>query len=262
MNNLNIHRIARLSKWTWTNDLPYYKKNGFKIFAMILLLTQMPNLRWALGGNGEGDFLMVLTLTMLVAALVFGSSYMFLSFEKSKDRFRELHMLPCSNMEKYLMRYVSSFLIYLVIIVASLVISDLLQYAVGLIVGREPLFLVMKKLPETLSNSSSEDSVGGSFFLMLALYVHTFYLLGANLFRNVKYGWVFTSILLTVLWIVCFYIISLILEGPTSQQLHDLVSNHLLSINLTLLALCVFNVWFSYKLFCGRQLIGRVINWI
>ena len=262
-----MHRISQLSRWTWTNDLPYYRMSALKAITIFILLMQMPNLRWAINHGNDDDFPVFFSLIMLIGGLIFGSSCMFLSFEKNNDRFRELHMLPCSNMEKYLVRYLTGFLINFVIILTSIIIGDLLQYVVGLIVQREPLSLVMVRLYEHFSQPSDNDSIGGSFLLMLGLYTHTVYLLGANLFRNVKYSWVFTSILFTILWIVCIYIFSLMLRpsveaGPISQQLHDLLSNHLLTINLMLLALSAFNVWLSYKLFCSRQLIGRWINWI
>jgi hypothetical protein len=81
--------------------------------------------------------------------------------------------------------------------------------------------------------------------------------MGANLVRNIKYGWVFSALTLLVVFILFIQIVN------PSDIFHDkgttghFINNNLALIDILLLALSALQAWLSYKLFCSRQLIGK-----
>ena len=102
--------------------------------------------------------------------------------------------------------------------------------------------------------------------MLLAIWVHTFFLFGANLFRSVKYSWVFTTLIIVAIiaLLVCVWSFgsSDAYENGYSfgQMVHNFLLNNAAVMYVVLPLLSVFNVVLSYLLFCRRQLIGRFIN--
>jgi H+/Cl- antiporter ClcA len=90
------------------------------------------------------------------------------------------------------------------------------------------------------------------------LWVHTFYIVGANFFRNIKFSWLFTSIVLFVLFLAGIYLLNSFVENGRQVTLY--IENHTWQFSFLFLALSIFHVWLAYRLFCRRQLVGRFFN--
>lgn len=254
--NFNMQRLGRFLRWTLVTDLLYFKKTMGSLLGGMIIIFQFINLfMWR--GDGFHFVYVVVSTLMLVVPLV-GSTYFFHSYLIWKDGIRDLFMLPASNLEKFLGRYILSVLVQVGLFFIGCVVGDILQYIVGLVVGREPLRFIFWDI---LSMISFQPTFSKEFFCttMLLLWMHTLYLLGANFIRNIKYNVVFPTLLLLLLFI---FVMMLLPDGGygKGRMMHQVVQNHGILIGCVLLAASIFNYMFSYRLFCRRQLIGRFIN--
>ena len=253
MNSLNISRTGKLLRWSVVNDRPYNRKMIATNLAVPALLFQVNNVAYLWGSKGDvSDLPEVLFYVCLLTTLLMGAAFMFMSFHDNRDAQRTLFVLPASNMEKYLVRYLYSWLMQMVLVVAGLLVADVLQYVVGLIIQRDVLSFVTARIVDTLSqppHSSPESS--GFCIVMLMVWIHSVYMLGANFFRHLKYSWVYTSLVLLTMLIICLVIVS-------PQVLKSAIS---VGTGFVLLALSLLNVWLSYRLFCRWQLKRKFVNW-
>ncbi|MBP5386732.1 MAG: hypothetical protein J6Y97_05005 [Prevotella sp.] len=261
MNNIfNIQRVERLSRWIIATDMPYYRRTAATTLAIILFILLIPTLHNFFGGDGSSvrDFPAAVMLFMLAAVFLLGGSYMMYSYSQRKEGLRELNLLPASNQEKFLMRYLLSFLSQLVICIGCILIADLVQYVVGWIIGRaEPNFFI----PVMFDVLGRFDNIPGPMVWCLFtqfLWVHTFYIVGANFFRNIKFSWLFTSIILFVLFLAGIRLLSYFVGSGRQVTLY--MEDHIWPFSFLFLALSIFHVWLAYRLFCRRQLVGRFFN--
>jgi uncharacterized membrane protein len=261
MNNIfNIQRVGWLSRWILATDMPYYRKSAATTLAVILFILLIPTLQYFFGGDREtaGEFPATVMLFMLAAVFLLGGSYMMYSYSQRKEGLRELNLLPASNQEKFLMRYLLSFLSQLVICIGCILIADLVQYVVGWIIGRSETCFFIPLMCDILSRF---DNIPGPMVWCLFtqfLWVHTFYIVGANFFRNIKFSWLFTSIVLFVLFLAGIYLLNSFVENGRQVTLY--MENHTWQFSFLFLALSIFHVWLAYRLFCRRQLVGRFFN--
>ena len=254
-NMFNLQRFRNLARWTWVMDKPYYLKSATSQAAIIAGLMQVPNLFFLISNDRDDSFLSLICFGFLFGSVVLGSSYMYMSFKDNPDGFRQLHMIPASNLEKFVLRYLMPFFIQVILAIVIVLAADTLQYLVGMAIGREPLRWAIADMLNASGTISHANAVKTIFVVMFLLWIHTAFMLGANLFRNVKYGMVFTLIAIFLL------AMAVIAVMPTSS-IRTLLNDHTLVISIIFAIINVFNVWFSYKLFCNRRHIGRFINWL
>ena len=256
----NIQRVGWLSRWIVATDMPYYRKTAATTLAIVIFITQIPNLQHVFGGENIGDFPAAVMLLMLAAVFLLGGSYMMYSYSQWKEGLRELHLLPASNLEKFVMRYVLSFLVQLVIVICSFLIADLLQYVVGWVIGKSDLQFFIPIMFDVSGRFKNIHGEMAWLLFTLFLWVHTFYIVGANFFRNIKFSWLFNSIILFILFLAGTLMLSHF--SQSDNLVMRFVENHVWWCSFLLFALSVFHVWFAYKLFSNRQLVGRFFNWI
>ena len=94
---------------------------------------------------------------------------------------------------------------------------------------------------------------------MLLFWCNSMFLLGANLIRNIKYNFIFTTVVLLVLIIIFMTLL------PSDNVQKGMIFRKILDFNgiitsIILLALSILNIWLSYRLFGHRPLIGKYIN--
>ena len=255
MKQFDINRFCRLARWTLGNERSYYVKAFFQYYviftAMFLLLSFTAEDIQLLK---MGTVIFVIGLAVIVCM---GGSYMFISMTGKHD-LQRLLLLPASNLEKFLMRYLLSFLSQLVICIGCILIADLVQYVVGWIIGRSETCFFIPVMCDILSRF---DNIPGPMVWCLFtqfLWVHTFYIVGANFFRNIKFSWLFTSIVLFVLFLAGIYLLNSFVENGRQVTLY--MENHTWQFSFLFLALSIFHVWLAYRLFCRRQLVGRFFN--
>ena len=262
MSSFNLQRMGRFTRWTIATDMPYYRRTFASYVAVMSIILQMPNIFSFLRNSQASTHMPVFAIiAVLVTCVIVGGSYMLMSFYNRKDALRDLAMIPASNLEKYLVRYLTAFIINLVMAFVGILIADVLQYLVGLIIQRQPLEFALSETWDVISTTSRPSSASkGCLLICIAIWLHTYFMMGANLFRNIKYSWVFSFFILLVFFILLIQVVK------PGDIFHDrgtighFINGHLVLINIVLLALSVFQTWLSYKLFCGRQLVGKFFS--
>ena len=176
---------------------------------------------------------------------------------KTDDDWRSLTMLPASNLEKFLARYLSS-LSSAVGILLTIPLGDAVQYLTSLIYDAPNAQSVLAYAYNTTAFSSMTKFEHWSSIILSFLAIHSMYLLGANFFRTRKYSWVFTSI---VLWLLSAIIAGVIYwrtdEFNVTGAGFKVTSWPGTLMNIAIIIICY---WLSFRLFCRRQLIAKYIN--
>ena len=261
MIQFNINRFGKLVRWSLTNDMKYHRKTFFQtlvIMTLVYVLFTSMTITFA-KENANYRACGLATIILFVSTFVVGSSFMFYSMDQKHDM-QALLMLPASNFEKYLMRYMSWIFLIPLYLVAT-VAADLVQYVFGLVVGHEEVRFVISATMEMLGKMWSQvpagkHSVAVIGLVLLFLWFQSFYALGANFFRTNKYNWIPTTVVVIVLFLLLVWLspdrgkIELVKEDTASDTV----------MNVVYAVWVVMNFWLSYRLFCRRQVIGRFIN--
>lgn len=176
---------------------------------------------------------------------------------KTDDDWRSLTMLPASNLEKFLTRYLSS-LSAAVGILLTIPLGDAVQYLTSLIYDAPNAQSVLAYAYNTTAFSSMTKFEHWSSIILSFLAIHSMYLLGANFFRTRKYSWVFTSIVLWLLSAIIAGVIYWRTDGFNVTGAGFKVTSW--SGTLMNIAIIIICYWLSFRLFCRRQLIAKYIN--
>lgn len=261
MIQFNINRFGKLARWSLTNDKKYHVKTFFQTLVILVLvflfLTSITVTFGAEKANYRACSLAVIIL--FASTFVLGSSFMFYSMNRKYDM-QALLMLPASNFEKYLMRNISWILLLPLYFVATIA-ADLVQYVFGLVVGHEEVRFVISATMEMLGKMWSQvpadkHSTVVIGLLLLFLWFQSVYALGATFFRTNKYNWIPTTAIIIVLFLVLVWLspdrgkIELVKEDSATDYVLDVVYA----------AWVMLNFWLSYRLFCRRQVIGKIVN--
>ena len=260
MIQFNIHRFAKVARWSLTNDRKYHVKSFFQVLVVLMLLFLFFTSITVSMGSQKANYqvcaasvIILFTITMVI-----GSSFMFYSMDGKHDM-QALLMLPASNFEKYLMRY-ASWIILLPLYLVAFFAADLFQYVFGLVVGHEEVRFVASALVDMVGDTWHKIPADKHTTIVLgitfiAIWLHSVYALGANFFRFHKNNWIPTTLIIVFLTMVAIWLIpSNVGSGKDSSLLEDIVMDTLYAFFVGL------NFWLSYRLFCRRQVIGKLIN--
>ena len=156
MIQFNFNRFVKLAKWSLTNDKKYHVKTFLQtLVIMTLVFLFLTSITVTFGkDNANYQACSIATIILFASTFIVGSSFMFYSMERKNDM-QALLMLPASNFEKYLMRYVSWILLLPLYLVAT-VAADLVQYVFGLVVGHEEVRFVISATMEMLGKAWSQ----------------------------------------------------------------------------------------------------------
>ena len=142
MIQFDIHRFGRLLKWTMQQDKAYYKKS-FLQMVVVMLLAFIFFLFVTTYGKGDAltnfeqsySVASGMVMLVMVGAVVLGPASMFHSMKGKHDR-QALMLIPASNFEKYLVRYMT-WILMIPLWIAAILLADVLQYAIHWIMGHE-----------------------------------------------------------------------------------------------------------------------------
>ena len=264
MIQFNIHRFGRLLKWTMQQDKAYYKKSFLQI-VVVLLLAFIFLFFVATYGKGdvktnfEHSYATTSGMVMLVmiGAGVLGPASMFHSLKGKHDR-QALLLIPASNFEKYLVRYMSWIFMIPLWIVAVL-LADVLQYFIHWIMGYEYYQFVVVKMIETIGMLYDRAVTAPKHMIVSAIvccvWLHSFYAVGATFFRSRRFSFIYSSfawigISMLVVWIFPNWS----LHEPTTEEAF-------LVGNIVYVVWSIVNFWLSYVIFCRTQVIGKFVNY-
>lgn len=248
-NNFNIKRFINTFIWTLEaskKELITSVVSLFFVFALVLTLgsttTFFNNIEFA-SGFCTGLFFVYI----MISGCWIGSNL------KTKQQIIMYKMLPASNLEKFLSRYLYVTVIWILGGLLAFVGADLIQMLVNYIIGNE----VKSSFPLIYMFYDSNNN-GYYYFEELFIYdlifiwIHSIYILGGVFFRRNQF--VLTTLVHTVLTIIAVQI-------TKETGLLTYIDNiNIKSIWILLILLIAFDYYLSYKLFCRIQVINN--KWI
>lgn len=261
MIQFDIKRFGKLAQWTLSFDKGYYIRMFLQMFVVSVLLFAAFTTRFftfnELNANTRYVPCALVFLGVLLVHLMIAPGVMFYSFKHKRDD-QMYMMLPASNFEKYLARYVGSILLLFVYLVALLA-GDLVQYLLNEMMGKGDNMFVVSFLLEKLSLPKFEEFLSLKYILSFAcvlLCQQSFYAVGGTSFRSHKYAWIYTSIIL----IAGFMLLAWVM--PDAELYVDRESTTLAVVlsDCFHLALAAFDFWLAYRFFCRQQVIGKFVN--
>ena len=262
MIQFNFNRFGKLVRWSLTNDKRYYVKSFLQVLVMLFLVFLFFTMltKTNQGNNGNYGPCAFTANAMILITIVMGPAFMFYSMEGKHDM-QTLLLLPASNFEKYLTRY-ASWLILLPLHLVAIFGADLVQYIINVLLGHTNVAFVtiefVKMMCDTW-NKMPENLRSGlvSVLILVIVWMHSLYALGATFFRSRKYNWIPTTIIIVLLMVLQVVINSLM--GNQSLEIQTETNKFIVNV-IIIIMLVVFNFWMSYRLFCRQQVIGKLVN--
>ena len=262
MIQFNIHRFGKLTKWTLSFDRAYYIKSFLQIFVMGFLMFVAFSTRFFtfIDTTISARYApcAAVYVGVLVVHLMLGPSLVFYSFKNRRDD-QNYMMLPASNLEKYLVRYVGLILL-LFILAAALMASDLFQYLLNKLIGKQDSVFVLGYLIDRLSQASKPELFSMKEVVNMTvslLWLNSLYVLGGTFFRSHRYAWVLVTLIIISLSMLLAWILpnDNVLSLGSESPLHTVIL-----VNAFYVAWILLNYWLAYRCFCRSQVIGKYIN--
>lgn len=276
---LDFHRLAMVLRWDALSNWKKYVRSTLGLAFVFSFICIFYLFNWRSNGyvtyNDVKDLYLgnVSGMFMFISFIIFFfcGSRIFINMKTKASRSLFL-MLPATNMEKFTSRLLYTVLGTSLMIVASWMIADIIQFVFSLfltpgmqgsLVGTafEELFLKNNFDSSHFVVRNGTSVLGqtfpvGMFLLSLTIFTHSFFTLGGTVFRK-------SATLLTI----CSSFILMFLMALISSFVDDDVLVHFvqsmqpntfgwLMVNVFLL-LSVFNYWASYKLFTHMQIINN-----
>lgn len=276
---LDFHRLAMVLRWDALSNWKKYVRSTLGLAFVFSFICIFYQFNWRSNGyvtyNDVKDLYLgnVSGMFMFISFIIFFfcGSRIFINMKTKASRSLFL-MLPATNMEKFTSRLLYTVLGTSLMIVASWIIADIIQFVFSLfltpgmqgsLVGTafEELFLKDNFDSSHFVVRNGTSVLGqtfpvGMFLFSLTLFTHSFFTLGGTVFRK-------SATLLTI----CSSFILMFLMALISSFVDDDVLVHFvqsmqpntfgwLMVNVFLL-LSVFNYWASYKLFTHMQIINN-----
>ena len=258
MIQFNISRFGKLVRWSLTNDKKYYIKTFLQMLVVLLLIFLFFTCVVGRDVNYRHAYqtCCITMMFMFGVSITIGPSMMFYSMEGKHDK-QALMLLPASNFEKYLIRY-ASWIFLLPCYLVAFFGADVLQYVVNFILGHEHTTFVTSTLVDIFSRSFAEvpsKTILNSAILVI-VWLHSFYALGATFFRSRKFNWVLTTIVAILLGVLQAWFF------PFEEHItyEETTLTDLLIADIVAAFWIMLNFWLSYKLFCRTQLKAKWVN--
>lgn len=276
---LDFHRLAMVLRWDALSNWKKYVRSTLGLAFVFSFICIFYQFNWRSNGyvtyNDVKDLYLgsVSGLFMFISFVIFFfcGSRIFINMKTKASRSLFL-MLPATNMEKFISRLLYTVVGTSLMIFASWMIADIIQFVFSLFLTPGMQGSLVARAFEQLFLKNNFDSshfvvrngtsvLGqtfpvGMFLLSLTIFNHSFFTLGGTIFRK-------SATLLTI----CSSFILMFLMALISSFVDDDVLVHFvqsmqpntfgwLMVNVFLL-LSVFNYWASYKLFTHMQIINN-----
>lgn len=276
---LDFHRLAMVLRWDALSNWKKYVRSTLGLAFVFSFICIFYQFNWRSNGyvtyNDVKDLYLgnVSGMFMFISFIIFFfcGSRIFINMKTKASRSLFL-MLPATNMEKFISRLLYTVVGTSLMIFASWMIADIIQFVFSLFLTPGMQGSLVARAFEQLFLKNNFDSshfvvrngtsvLGqtfpvGMFLLSLTIFNHSFFTLGGTVFRK-------SATLLTI----CSSFILMFLTALISSFVDDDVLVHFvqsmqpntfgwLMVNVFLL-LSVFNYWASYKLFTHMQIINN-----
>lgn len=269
---LDFHRLAMVLRWDALSNWKKYLRNTLGLAFVFSFICIWYQFNWRSYGyvtyNDVKDLYLgsVSGLFMFISFIIFFfcGSRIFINMKTKASRSLFL-MLPATNMEKFTSRLLYTVLGTSLMIVASWMIADIIQFVFSLfltpgmqgsLVGKTFEELFLKFIVRNGTSVLGQTFPVGMLLLSLTIFTHSFFTLGGTVFRK-------SATLLTI----CSSFILMFLTALISSFVDADVLRHLVQsiepntfgwlMVMVLLLLSAFNYWAAYKLFTHMQIINN-----
>lgn len=269
---LDFHRLAMVLRWDALSNWKKYVRNTLGLAFVFSFICIWYQFNWRSNGyvtyNDVKDLYLgsVSGLFMFISFIIFFfcGSRIFINMKTKASRSLFL-MLPATNMEKFTSRLLYTVLGTSLMIVASWMIADIIQFVFSLfltpgmqgsLVGKTFEELFLKFIVRNGTSVLGQTFPVGMLLLSLTIFTHSFFTLGGTVFRK-------SATLLTI----CSSFILMFLTALISSFVDADVLRHLVQsiepntfgwlMVMVLLLLSAFNYWAAYKLFTHMQIINN-----
>lgn len=200
-------------------------------------------------------------------AMLFGISSIFSQMKDTRKRSAYL-LWPVSNLEKYVVSFLLSFGLMLVLTVSAYVLADTLRVFIDWVTGRVVIWGIPKLSdPFTAPDGPFEHWQMVWMLFAWVFYTHSLYTLGGTLFRRQQFLFTSGTIVVTVILLTIilnqidwdsahFEFITGTWDEKTSTYTHIFHPSFYI-INSVVSLFMVFNYWASYKVFTRMQVINN-----
>ena len=271
-NNFQFSRLLMVMRWDMFTNLksylnmmlgmtfallPFFIMQLYQLSKQYQLFPDTIDLRYW----GMSQYvLMIFSIAMYMMA-----TQIFMVMKTTGQR-EQFLMLPASNLEKYISRFLFSTLGAAVAMITAIVVSDLVQliFSFVLLPGHHQsvclsIMALLWKIWTTFIESI--DSAGALMLSLLIMtcgvLVHSFFILCGTLFR--KHTIVVSGILFIVMIYLVIYVIESVPGTITTCLMHG-DNSWLFCLLIAELLLAGFRYWLSYKVFTRMQVICN--KWI
>ena len=200
-------------------------------------------------------------------AMLFGISSIFSQMKDTRKRSAYL-LWPVSNLEKYVVSFLLSFVLMAILTFGAYVLADVLRVLLDWANGRVVIWGVTK-LSEPFTMPDTPFAYWQMVWMLFAwvFYTHSLYTLGGTLFRRQQFLFTSGTIVVTVILLTIilnqidwnstnFKFITTTWDEKTSTYTHIFHPSFYI-INSVVSLFMVFNYWASYKVFTRMQVINN-----
>lgn len=271
-NNFQFSRLLMVMRWdVFTNLKTYLNMTLGMTFALlpffIMQLYQLSK-QYQLSPDtidlsywGMSQY--ILFISSIAMYMMATQIFMVMKTNGQREQFL---MLPASNLEKYISRFLFSTLGAAVAMITAIVVSDLVQliFSFLLLPGHHQsvclstMALLWKIWTTFIENIDSTSALLLSLLIVTCgVLVHSFFILCGTLFRK------HTIVVTTILFIAMTYLVIYVIEsvpGTITTCLNHGDNSWLFSLLIAELLLGGFQYWLSYKVFTRMQVICN--KWI
>ena len=271
-NNFQFRRLLMVMRWDVFTNLKAYLNMmlgmtfallPFFIMQLYQLSKQYQLFPDAIDLSYWGMSQYVLMIFSIAMYMMATQIFMVMKTTGQREQFL---MLPASNLEKYISRFLFSTLGAAVAMITAIVVADLVQliFSFLLLPGHHQsvclsTMALLWKIWTTFIESI--DSTGALLLSLLivtcGVLVHSFFILCGTLFRK------HTIVVTTILFIAMTYLVIYVIEsvpGTITTCLNHGDNSWLFSLLIAELLLGGFQYWLSYKVFTRMQVICN--KWI
>lgn len=272
MSNFDIKRFAMAARWQCGMSL----KNVLSFAAGLSFGYLFPMFGWLYPylkdaeALDEGRLLRSVELCTVVylIVIIIAGTWIFADM-KTKEQRIKVKMLPATDLEKYIVRWLGITLGAMVMGIVSYCVADALRMLTCLVAGVDCLQCTIPDFIRLLFTNGDDTPVNqinsaafnqGIYFLATGwvMWAQSLYVLGGTLLR--RYQFVTT----TAVHIVLFLIMSIFISSsPVDVELTVRSSDNsttFYAVGALLMAVAVANWWLSYRVFRRMQVVNN--KWI
>ena len=281
MKNFDLHRFSQALKCQFLVE----RKTWIRLFGIFTLVMFMANLFFTrIQGNSFSlmvknggmeqavrqynhyvESTVAFGMLFFAIAMLFGATNMFSQMKDMRKRSAYL-LWPVSNLEKYVVSFLISFVLMAVLSFGAYMLADALRVLVDWLSGRVVIWGIPKLAEPFAKNAPFEEWQPAWMFFAWVFYVHSLYIVGGTLFRRQQF--LLTSGAIVVVVILLTMISHQI--PPQSQfdlttgtwdektlTYHKIYHPAFYVLNSVVTLLIPFHYWLSYKIFCRMQVINN-----